>query len=39
MITASIVLTIGCIMDKLFSHIGPIERFIESLPLGREDGD
>ena len=35
MITASIVLTIGCIVaDYIFPHIGPIERFIESLPLG-----
>ena len=35
MITASIVFAFGCIMDKLFSRIRPIERFIESLPLGR----
>lgn len=37
MITASFILSIGCIMDKLFSHIGPIERFVESLPLGGEE--
>lgn len=37
MITVSFILSFGCIMDKLFSRIGPIERFIESLPLGGEE--
>lgn len=36
MITMSIICIIGCIADKLFSRIGTIERFIDSLPLGRE---
>ncbi len=35
MITTCFVLAIGCVIaDYIFPHIGPIERFIESLPLG-----
>ena len=38
MITTSIICAIGCIVaDKLFARIGFIERFVESLPLGREE--
>ena len=36
MITASIICIVGCVADKLLARISPIERFIESLPLGRE---
>ena len=36
MITTAVVLAIGCVVaDKLFPRIGPVERFIRSLPLGR----
>ena len=37
MITTCFICAIGCIADKLFARIGFIERFIESLPLWREE--
>ena len=37
MITTSIMCIVGCIADRLFSWIWPIEKFIETLPLGREE--
>lgn len=37
MITTSIICALGCIVaDKLISRIGPLNRFIESLPLAKE---
>lgn len=36
MITAFVLLSVGCIVaDHLFPRLGPVERFIRSLPLGR----
>ena len=35
MITTSIICIVGCFAEKVFAKIGFIERFIESLPLGR----
>ena len=38
MITASIVLAIGCIVaDHLFPLFPRVERFVSSLPLGGDD--
>ena len=37
MITASIICALGCLWDKLIAHIGPLERWIESLPLGESE--
>lgn len=38
MITVSVVLIIGCVVaDYLFPRLGPVERFIHSLPLVRRE--
>ena len=38
MIVLNIILAIGAAMaDHLFPRLGPVERFIRGLPLGRDD--
>lgn len=39
MITTSLLLVLGCVVDKLLARIGPVERYIERLPLGRSHGE
>lgn len=31
------VLAVGCVVDKLLARIPAVERYIESLPLGKGD--